>query len=83
MTITEHHDVFSSMCKLISRGDKENIFAFIPNKPAKDFIQACLMDDPDDRPTVSSLMTHKFFSESPEDDDDLKTFKVSTEFIPM
>jgi serine/threonine protein kinase len=64
MTLQEPSDVFSKLCKLISRGDKEIIFANIHNKLAKDFIQACLMDDPDDRPKVADLMNHKFLVEA-------------------
>ena len=38
------------------------------------------MDDPEDRPTVEELMTHKFFTEV-NNEDDLKSFKINTEFI--
>jgi len=82
MTLSEHPDVFHKLCKLISRGDKEIIFANIEDKLAKDFISICLMDDPEDRPSVLNLMTHKFLTEN-QSDDDLKFLKIQTDFIPQ
>lgn len=39
------------------------------------------MDDPEDRPTVSSLMHHKFLSEA-SNDYEYKAFWIKTDFIP-
>lgn len=81
LTLQEAPDVFHKLCKLIQRGDKEIIFANIEDKLAKDFIQVCLMDDPEDRPSLNDLMQHKFLLEI-SNDYEYKNFRINTDFIP-
>lgn len=66
MTITEHHSAFAKICKMISNGDKEIVFKRIPNMKCRDFVSACMMDDPDDRPTVEELLKHSFICDDEE-----------------
>jgi len=79
MTASESPMTYSAIVRMISKGDKEQVFAHIPNKTVKDFISECLMDDPADRPKISELLQHKFLTSLTEDDN--KPLKVKTEFI--
>lgn len=63
MTIHEHNQAFAKICKMISWGDKELVFKKIPNMECRDFVSACMMDDPEDRPTVEELLKHSFITQ--------------------
>ena len=63
---------FSHICSLISYGDKEIIFSHIQNKLVKDFVSECLKDDPEDRPTISQLLEHKFLTDEAKEDNSFK-----------
>lgn len=46
MTISASWHDYSAICRMVSQGDKEIVFANIANRTVKDFISQCLMDDP-------------------------------------
>ena len=80
MVILDNWEKFSRICELINLGDKEIVFSNIPNKAAKDFLQICMKDDPEDWPTVTELLGHKFLTDDPKEND-MNSFKINTEFI--
>jgi len=69
--ITGPH-TFKQLCKIINKGEKDEILRNIIDEKMRDFITKALEDDPEKRATLEELLQHPFLLKGENDHHEVK-----------